>query len=1075
MPCLPQTETRRETEQSSRAIFKRANRFLSRDREQEDGSPPALVRYFERGHPLPANHSPERKATIPFRNPDLGLPSYRRRYDNLSNEAISGLSPQRHMSYSNFRRGDSQSRASPRSGSPRSTNVSPQRRGESCSSSHRRGSTAHGHRTSHTSSQQASGKCTPSRRRDSVVTRTTSPSRSSGTNKYGESFSPAHKRSPSQSSYGHSLDSEKLYKNLKSIASSAESDASEERNGWSQRHPDVEIDGDYNERNHSGRNSGRSSRKSGGHNTGYNSRDFSPTGGYCDDKTSRVSRNSGYNSRNSGSNSHGASTPYQDYDKHATPKNGTSKNKSRKNGRHSDTSDKQSRSDSRQSLSPTHSPLSPASPASTPNISQSRRSRNPIPSPDLPKSQALIAETDKPVNDRSRSNIRRGLEALILSENTRSSSQPAVPEMTIEDYVIIADIPRSKLYPEEEEAVIVRRRPQSRSPRRDNQHSYGDGRYDYEHEVSEERGRGRERERGRDRREKERRRLDKEMGGSSKTNSTVSGHSQRSSKNGESIRMVNGKHNGSEDPPQMQLDLPHCKKGWMYMLDEDEEWRKHWFVISDSGLRYYRDSAAEERDEADGKIYLRHCLRVEEFDADKNYGLQLHMRDGLVTLSAMTSRIRRNWIDTLRRLASRDSTERIRDISDIENASSPAPRDLGSDVDGPYQDEPNMTSSPLSNRREAGEGRDRELERRLEDRTKWFQEGTSDREGEDPWDKVELKKGAVTQVVLTRPQVPDAQTGPDIERKWADFEQLPIGEKRPPAGIQNPQATNEVLQREVVSLRQQIEALRQVRVAAGVCGPDAPCALKLEQMEKEHRERLQKIHDEHEREHREMERDKQRLLQEEAKNAVQAMEALRKAHQEEIEKLKAHGGGETTDPSIRLQLRESLSLQQELDGLSERYSQQCVELNRIQNSTDERNGEIRQKEREMEQLRQDNQELQARLTEEISLMRSFITGQRSGVVPLGSYERSTSELEMLLKVKESEVEFLHKEISGLRKEVQTLTKENEVLSERYKQVYVELTELRGRSERDINALKEHLKLTNAALEEGRLLGNSTNQ
>ncbi|XP_073699374.1 TRIO and F-actin-binding protein [Garra rufa] len=527
----------------------------------------------------------------------------------------------------------------------------------------------------------------------------------------------------------------------------------------------------------------------------------------------------------------------------------------------------------------------------------------------------------------------------------------------------------------------------------------------------------------------------------------------------------------------MSLDLPRCKKGWMYMLDEDEEWRKHWFVISDSGLRYYRDSAAEERDEADGEIYLHHCLRVEEFDADKNYGLQLHMRDGLVTLSAMTSRIRRNWIDTLRRIASRDSAERIgdRENSSSQNASSPAHHNLGSDVDGPYQDEPNMTSSPLSNHREAGEGRDRELERRLEDRTKWFQEGTSDKEGEDPWDKVELKKGAVTSVTLTRPQVPDAQAGPDIEKKWADFEQLPIGEKKSPVGIENPQATNEVLQHEVVSLRRQIEALRQVRMSAGVCGPDAPCTLKLDQMEKEHRERLQKIHDEHERERREMERDKQRLLQEEAKNAVQAMEALRKAHQEEIEKLKAHGGGETTDPSIRQQLRESLSLQQELDGLSERYSQQCVELNRIQNSTDERNGEIRQKEREMEQLRQENQELQARLTEEISLMRSFITGQRSGVVPLGTYERSTSELEMLLKVKESEVEFLHKEISCLRKEVQTLTKENEVLSERYKQVYVELTELRGRSERDINALKEHLKLTNAALEEGHLLGNSTNQ
>ncbi|XP_073762300.1 TRIO and F-actin-binding protein isoform X2 [Danio rerio] len=535
------------------------------------------------------------------------------------------------------------------------------------------------------------------------------------------------------------------------------------------------------------------------------------------------------------------------------------------------------------------------------------------------------------------------------------------------------------------------------------------------------------------------------------------------------------------------VDLLNGKKGWMYLLDEDEEWRKFWFVITDSGLRYYRDSEAEERDEADGEVYLRHCLRVEEFDADKNYGLQLHMRDGLVTLSAMTSRIRRNWIDTLRRKISfRDSADSIQhldnsDISDRENSSSqnapsqtsPAPREPCSDDGGLYEDEPDITCSPLTNRREAGEGRDREHERRLEDRTKWFQEGVSDREGDDPWDKVELKKGG-TPVVLTQLQVPKAKTGPDIEKKWEDFEQLPIGEKRSLVGSQNPQAANEALQREVLSLRQQIESLRQVRVGA-LCGPEAPCALRLQQMEEEHRERLKEIHEQHERERRDMETEKQRLLQEEAKNTLQAMEALRKTHQEEIERLKGHGGEELTDPSIKQQLHESLSLQRELDGLSQRYSQQCVELNRIQSGTDERDGQIRQKERDMEQLRMENQELQARLTEEISLMRSFITGQRSGVVPLGSYERSTSELEMLLKVKESEVEFLHKEISCLRKEVQTLTKENEALGERYKEVYVELSELRGRSERDINALKQHLKLTDAALEEGRLLGNSDNQ
>ncbi|XP_051561702.1 TRIO and F-actin-binding protein isoform X2 [Myxocyprinus asiaticus] len=521
----------------------------------------------------------------------------------------------------------------------------------------------------------------------------------------------------------------------------------------------------------------------------------------------------------------------------------------------------------------------------------------------------------------------------------------------------------------------------------------------------------------------------------------------------------------------MSRDSLIYKKGWMYMLDEDEE-----------------------RDEADGEIYLHHCLRVEEFDADKNYGLQLHMRDGLVTLSAMTSRIRRNWIDILRRRMSfRDSAEIIQhpdngDISDRENSNTPSrtssspphQHDPGSDVTGQYHDEPDMTSSPLTNRREAGEGRDREHERRLEDRTKWLQEGVSDKEGEDPWDKVELKKGAVTSVILTRQEVPDAPTGPDIERKWVDFEQLPFGEPRSLSlvGSQTPQAMNELLQREVLSLRQQIEALRQGHVAAGVtglCGPDAPCTVRLEQMEREHRERLQEIHNEHERERREMERDKQRLLQEEAQNTVQAVEALRKAHKEEMERLKGHGE-EQTDPSIKQQLRKSVSLQHELDGLSEHYSQQCVELNHINhNSTEERDGAIQQKEREMEQLRRENQELQVCLTEEISLMRSFITGQRSGVVPLGGYERSTSELEMFLRVKEGEVEYLHKEISCLKKEVQSLTKENETLSERYKEVYVELSELKGRSEREINSLKQHLNLTNAALEEEHLLGNSTDQ
>ncbi|XP_017571969.1 TRIO and F-actin-binding protein [Pygocentrus nattereri] len=528
----------------------------------------------------------------------------------------------------------------------------------------------------------------------------------------------------------------------------------------------------------------------------------------------------------------------------------------------------------------------------------------------------------------------------------------------------------------------------------------------------------------------------------------------------------------------MTLDPLDFKKGWMFMLDDTAEWRKFWFVLDNSGLKYYTDPESEERDEPDGEIDVRRCVRVVEFEADKNYGLQIHTRDGEVTLSAMTSRIRRNWIDILQRHIRPNG---LPDItlhmnSDKDTSSShPDQHNSGSEVMSPVQDEPDMMSSPSTNQREAGVGRDKDQEKRLEDRTKWFQEGLLDREGESPWDKVQLKKGTVASVTHMMPQISETLIGTDIEKKWEDFEKIPFGEMMliSSNGSQAQPATSEALQKEVLSLRQQVEALRKGRIGGGPivpCGPDTPCASKLEQIEREHRERLQEMEREHERERREMEREKERLLKEEAQNAIQAMEALRKAHQEQLEKVR---GGQQTDSTLLLP--ESVSLQQELEGLSERYSQRCVELRRVQHTAGQKHTLIQEKEREVLQLRKENQDLQARLTEEMSLMRSFITGQKSGVVSIGSLEHSSSELEMLLRVKENEIEYLHKEIGCLRNEIQSLTKEKQELSERYKAVYVELSGIKGLSDREIMSLREHLRLTNAALEEEQLYGNSTNQ
>ncbi|XP_069501841.1 myosin phosphatase Rho-interacting protein isoform X2 [Ambystoma mexicanum] len=97
----------------------------------------------------------------------------------------------------------------------------------------------------------------------------------------------------------------------------------------------------------------------------------------------------------------------------------------------------------------------------------------------------------------------------------------------------------------------------------------------------------------------------------------------------------------------MTPDLLNFKKGWLTKLYEDGQWKKHWFVLTDKSLRYYRDSVAEEASDIDGEIDLSTCYDVTEIPVQRNYGFQIHTKEGEFTLSAMTSGIRKNWIQTI--------------------------------------------------------------------------------------------------------------------------------------------------------------------------------------------------------------------------------------------------------------------------------------------------------------------------------------------------------------------------------------------------------------------------------------------
>ncbi|XP_069380972.1 TRIO and F-actin binding protein b isoform X2 [Paralichthys olivaceus] len=540
---------------------------------------------------------------------------------------------------------------------------------------------------------------------------------------------------------------------------------------------------------------------------------------------------------------------------------------------------------------------------------------------------------------------------------------------------------------------------------------------------------------------------------------------------------------------EIEPDLLNFKKGWMSKLDDSGEWKKHWFVLTDAGLKYYRDSSAEEKDDMDGEIDLKSCVKVSEFDVEKNYGFQIQTREAVFTLSAMTAGIRRNWIEVLKKCirpsSSPDLTQLPDSSSDKENSHSrfllssrrPSSRHANDQLDVPSSvpqrrfDYVELSPVPASSgplpasQREAGEGQGRE--------SQWQEE----RNTSSQWEALLSRKG--TGVGSNqRLRMED-----EIERKWAEFERLPLKEMSSIGSRLSGQSANEALQREVASLRQQLEQLQQggrrgggggggggdVR---GGCGPDAPCGRSLAAMERAHRQALEELQRQHERQIKELETEKDRRLLEETQDTARVMEALKKKHKEEldreVERVKRLSSGVLDSQTLRAQQQaETQSLQRELAGLSERYSQKCLELNRAEQSSAEREREISRKERDMEQLRKENQDLKARLTEEMSRVRSTVDqGSKD------NKDRTSCELEVLLRVKENEIDYLQKEISCLRNELQFLNTEKRLACERYTEVHEELSGMKGRSEREIQSLKEHLRLAMAALQEGQKLGNS---
>ncbi|XP_078096365.1 uncharacterized protein mpripa isoform X5 [Mustelus asterias] len=245
-------------------------------------------------------------------------------------------------------------------------------------------------------------------------------------------------------------------------------------------------------------------------------------------------------------------------------------------------------------------------------------------------------------------------------------------------------------------------------------------------------------------------------------------------------------------------------------------------------------------------------------------------------------------------------------------------------------------------------------------------------------------------------------------------------------------------------------------------------------MEESHQKVIEELQKQHQRELEKLQQEKDRLLAEETAATIAAIEAMKNAHREELEREleKTHrsqvsGMNADTEALGRQHKEEMGSVQRELQVLSEQYSHKCLENSHLAQALEAERQALQQCQRENQELNAHNQELNNRLAAEFARLRALVTEEGKGedAGSPHSLGKDVYELEVLLRVKESEIQYLKQEINSLKDELQTALRDKKYATDKYKGIYTELSIVRAKADCDVNRLKEQLKAATEALGE----------
>uniref|UniRef100_A0A3Q3EK09 PH domain-containing protein n=1 Tax=Labrus bergylta TaxID=56723 RepID=A0A3Q3EK09_9LABR len=531
----------------------------------------------------------------------------------------------------------------------------------------------------------------------------------------------------------------------------------------------------------------------------------------------------------------------------------------------------------------------------------------------------------------------------------------------------------------------------------------------------------------------------------------------------------------------MTPDLLNFKKGWMAKLDENEQPKKYWFVLSMNSLRFYRDSLAEESSDLEGEIKLTKCFKVSEFHVQRNYGFQIHTPDGVFTLSTMTAGMRRSWIQALMRNVHPANTPDVTSLPGLQVSSEHLLRpDLTHDSSSAEKDE--IKHVCVTQRRR--EGRYRTFDWvgfRSQDsnpETKATEAGSSE---ERRRSREERRRRYESVLGFTLSPESQQKTEEEVEECWRKVETSFFRSENSVAVFSESRDSEEQLEQfrtMVEDLKAQLEESERLRLKledelrAGtnrqVLNISANFKLGFASMEESHLKEVEELQRQHQQEVERLLMERDVLLEEESAATATAIEAIKNAHRVELQReeqkrrqCESSSGNTQLEDIYRRHREELASSHRELQVLSQQFSLRCLEVGHLVQALEAERKALSVCQQENQHLRTRNQELSAHLAAEINRLCSQVKQDNLPV----SQRMEEYEMEITLIVKESEVQSLKQETTSLKDELQAAQRDKRNATKKYKEMFTQLSVLRAKTDRETNELRENLRLAHRALDQ----------